>query len=138
LKIDYITAYADPTHMAALPSLPTSGASVAWLNATAASQSLIASDVNTRVSTKYLNTTLTGGAGDNVYCLIDQSDVVRDLTGGTDTVHSWASRYALTDGVENLMLEASAGATGIGNGANNLLIGTPPTTPWSPAPRPAC
>ncbi|MBI3512478.1 MAG: family 16 glycosylhydrolase [Proteobacteria bacterium] len=123
-KIDYIHAYADPSHVVTTPTLPVSGASVAWLNATTAGQTLTATDVNTRLSTKYANTTLVGGAGDNVYSILDQSDVVRDQTGGVDTVLSWGHRYALPDGVENLILQASGGAIGIGNGSNNIIVGT--------------
>jgi beta-glucanase (GH16 family) len=124
LQIDYIDAYADPTHIAALPNLPSSGAMTAWLSATAAGQTLTAGSGNVQLSTHFLNTTLVGGAGDNVYCVLDPSDVVQDQAGGVDTVLSWAHRYELPAGVENLTLELTLGATGIGNGLNNLITGS--------------
>jgi beta-glucanase (GH16 family) len=124
MQIDYLHAYADPSHVIAPPPLPTSGNSVAWLNCTASGQTLIATDVNTRLSSKYHDTTLIGGAGDNVYAINDPSEIVQDQTGGVDTVLSWAHRYALPDGVENLTLQATSGAIGIGNAMNNIIIGT--------------
>jgi beta-glucanase (GH16 family) len=122
-QIDYVHAYADPSHVVALPDLPDSGKAAAWLVATAAGQTLTATNVNTELTTYWSSATLVGGTGDDTFCVCAQSDVVRDWSGGIDTVRSWADRYALTTGVENLKIEVTTGATGIGNASNNEITG---------------
>jgi len=123
MQIEDIQAYAYPTHVVPVPDLPTSGWSVAWVDATAAGQTIAATNVNTQLSSDWVNTTMVGGAGDDVFYIIDQSDLVEAQASGVNTVVSWASSYALPNNVENLTLEKSAGATGIGNGLNNILTG---------------
>src|SRR5258707_12455754 len=85
-QIDYVHAYADPSHVVALPDLPHSGKAAAWLVATAAGQTLTATTVNTELTTYWSAPTLIGGSGDDTFCISAQSDVARDGAGGIDTV----------------------------------------------------
>ncbi|HUA55204.1 MAG TPA: family 16 glycosylhydrolase [Candidatus Sulfotelmatobacter sp.] len=123
MQIESIQAYADPNHVVALPNLPSSGAPVAWIHAGAAGEIVTATNVNTQLGTSYLNTTLVGGSGSDIFCVADPSDVVQAQATGINTVESWAHRYVLPDHVENLVLEQSAGTTGIGNALDDHLTG---------------
>jgi len=63
-----------------------------------------------------------GGTGNDFYIVDDAGDVVKELASeGTDTVSSSIS-YALTHGVENLILTGQA-KNGTGNELNNILVG---------------
>lgn len=67
--------------------------------------------------------TLAGGAGDDSYWVWEHTDRVVEAPGsGVDTVVSFAPRFALPDGVENLAV-AAPGAHGMGNALANLVVG---------------
>ena len=66
--------------------------------------------------------TLTGGAGDDIY-VIGTGDLVVETAGaGTDTVKSGIT-YTLTSNVENLTLTGTTLINGTGNTLNNILVG---------------
>lgn len=70
-----------------------------------------------------------GGAGDDSYVVDTATDVVSESgpmgedAGGTDHVSASVS-YVLPDHVENLTFSATAAITGMGNAANNILVGS--------------
>jgi Ca2+-binding RTX toxin-like protein len=71
--------------------------------------------------------TLQGGAGNDTYFVQDKGDVVSEGTkdldfGGIDLVQSSVD-FGLPIYVENLILLPSAARDGIGNDANNLIVG---------------
>ncbi|MDO9338402.1 MAG: hypothetical protein Q7T61_18570 [Caulobacter sp.] len=66
--------------------------------------------------------TMNGGLGNDLYIVDNAGDVVIDAGVGIDTVQASIAAYALTANVENLFLYQS-GATGSGNGLNNVLTG---------------
>jgi Ca2+-binding RTX toxin-like protein len=71
------------------------------------------------------NDTLSGGDGNDLYLVDNAGDVVIESSlagGGVDTVESTSS-YTLGGGLENLVLKDGA-AVGVGNSANNSIIGT--------------
>lgn len=69
------------------------------------------------------NDTMSGGTGDDTYVLSGSGDVIIELAGqGTDTVISAAS-LILAETFENLTLSGTAGLTGTGNAAANVLTG---------------
>jgi beta-glucanase (GH16 family) len=122
MQIDYIHAYADPNHIVPVPHLPTSGAPVAWIDATAADQTITAGTVDTQLGSHWGNATMIGGSADTTFC-VDATDTVEAQATGVNTVESWALRYALPDHVENLVLEQSFGTTGIANQLDDMLTG---------------
>ncbi|MDI9238641.1 calcium-binding protein [Lysobacter sp. LF1] len=64
-----------------------------------------------------------GGAGDDLYLVDDVGDIVTEASGsGTDIIRSSVS-YALTDGVEQLVLTGAASIDATGNDAGNELVG---------------
>jgi len=65
-----------------------------------------------------------GGADDD-YFVVDSIDdaVVEYAGGGYDVVYATSS-YALSDNIEQLILDGATGAVGWGNGQNNSLMGT--------------
>lgn len=68
------------------------------------------------------NDALAGGLGDDVYLVDASGDSVLELAGeGDDTVRAGVT-YALTDNVENLVLEGDA-RNGYGNALDNHLVG---------------
>jgi Ca2+-binding RTX toxin-like protein len=68
--------------------------------------------------------TMVGGAGDDAYYIHDNLDTVTELAGeGTDLIYSSAAIYTLDANVENLVVWGTAGITGIGNAANNIIYG---------------
>lgn len=71
--------------------------------------------------------TLTGGAGDDTYKIIDHNDLISEAagsTGGTDLVESYVSFDATTlTGIENVTLYGTA-ADVKGNSLANVLTGT--------------
>ena len=70
--------------------------------------------------------TMTGGRGNDTYFIDSASDVIREYSDsvqyGTDTVHSTLS-YALSIGLENLILSGSAAIDGTGTKFNNTIYG---------------
>ncbi|MFG6429183.1 VCBS domain-containing protein [Roseateles sp. LYH14W] len=67
---------------------------------------------------------MTGGLGDDTYTVDDAADTVTELGGGgTDTVRTALTVYALGANVENLVFTGSADATGTGNDEFNALTG---------------
>jgi parallel beta-helix repeat protein len=70
---------------------------------------------------------LTGGNGSDTYYVDNADDSVIEtntnmITGGNDTVYSSLSTYTLTANVENLVINTSLAANGIGNALDNLLV----------------
>jgi Ca2+-binding RTX toxin-like protein len=66
--------------------------------------------------------TLSGGAGDDLYFINGETDIIQEgLNGGDDTVISHIN-YTLTANVESLYLSGEAGM-GTGNASNNLIQG---------------
>ena len=69
------------------------------------------------------NDTMIGGEGDDVYFVRDAGDVVfEEIAEGLDTIKASFS-YTLGDDVENLQLLGSENMTGIGNTADNKIVG---------------
>jgi Ca2+-binding RTX toxin-like protein len=67
--------------------------------------------------------TMVGGGGNDRYFVDDAGDlVVEDASKGTDTVTA-SIDYALTDNVENLVLEGAGILHGVGNGLKNVITG---------------
>ncbi|THD65096.1 MAG: type I secretion C-terminal target domain-containing protein [Phenylobacterium sp.] len=66
--------------------------------------------------------TLAGGAGDDLYIVNNYgSNVIEQVNGGTDTVHTTLGLYQLTPNVENLVLDGTVGQRGYGNAGNNVI-----------------
>ncbi|WP_395707835.1 nidogen-like domain-containing protein [Reyranella sp.] len=64
-----------------------------------------------------------GGKGDDTYVVDNVGDKVTEIGGeGTDTVQSFID-YTLAAELENLQLLGTAGLTGIGNVASNIIVG---------------
>jgi len=118
--------------------LPISHTPGSYLSATGAGQTLTATQANSQLSTSYSNVTLVGGAGDNTYLIANATDVVMQGAGGTHTVRSWATAYTLPATVQNLTIEATNGATGIGNGSTTGWLAAPATTAWPAAAATTC
>jgi trimeric autotransporter adhesin len=72
-----------------------------------------------------LNNVLAGGLGDDIYIVQNSADqAVEAVNGGTDTVRSSATSFALGLNVENLVLiEGTPAVEGIGNAGVNLITG---------------
>lgn len=68
---------------------------------------------------------LYGGKGNDIYYVDNFGDqVYENANEGTDTVRSSINGYALSDNVENLILEASPQVfAGFGNDSNNVITG---------------
>ncbi|WP_439613383.1 beta strand repeat-containing protein, partial [Reyranella sp.] len=67
--------------------------------------------------------TMTGGDGNDTYLVDHMGDVVIEAAGeGIDRVMSTVT-YALSSGVENLILQGSANLDGTGNDLDNMLLG---------------
>jgi uncharacterized delta-60 repeat protein len=65
-----------------------------------------------------------GGVGDDTYLIDNANDqIVEAAASGTDTVRSWLKNTTLGDNLENLILEGTAKANGIGNDLANSLTG---------------
>lgn len=68
--------------------------------------------------------TLTGGLGNDTYHVRNTNDKVVELTGqGTDIVYSTASSYALSNFIEELILDGDANIGGAGNDQDNTITG---------------
>ncbi|MFD2452638.1 beta strand repeat-containing protein [Ideonella paludis] len=66
---------------------------------------------------------MAGGAGDDTYLIDNAGDLVQEESGnGRDTVLS-AISYALTDNVEDLLLQGSSSIDGTGNAGANQITG---------------
>lgn len=70
---------------------------------------------------------MVGGDGSDTYYVDDAGDQVSETnatqaSGGSDTVYSFLSSYALGTNVENLRIMASGDANGTGNSLNNLMF----------------
>jgi Ca2+-binding RTX toxin-like protein len=66
---------------------------------------------------------MNGGSGNDVYFVDNTGDVVNEnVGGGQDTVFSLVN-YALTDNVENLVLQGNANLFGIGTALGNTIQG---------------
>ncbi len=67
---------------------------------------------------------MAGGAGEDTYLVDNGGDTIVELAGaGFDMVRSLLPFFVLPDNVDGLTLLSAAGATGWGNGLDNLLIG---------------
>ncbi len=78
--------------------------------------------INQRIVSGTANS-VAGGAGDNMFIVDNQADVVTEsLNGGTDTIQSSVS-YTLPGNVENLTLTGFANIDGTGNTLSNILLG---------------
>ena len=70
------------------------------------------------------STTLSGGAGDDVYVVGNASVVVVESTGGgRDEVQTSLASYTLTTNVEKLTYTGTAAFTGTGNASDNVITG---------------
>lgn len=66
-----------------------------------------------------------GGAGDDVYIIGSSGDQVIEYDGeGMDAVISWSRSFILPNYVENLQMEAISNSTGVGNGLDNVILGS--------------
>ncbi|MBD2104399.1 calcium-binding protein [Leptolyngbya sp. FACHB-261] len=78
---------------------------------------------NNRLDGKGGADTLIGGAGNDTYVINASQDVVSEEGGsGFDVVEAYAS-FALSEGVENLVLMSGASIDGTGNSGNNTITG---------------
>ncbi len=74
------------------------------------------------------NDSMDGGAGNDIYVVNAALDVVTEAAnGGTDTVQSSVS-FILSSTLEHLVLTGTTAIDGQGNGLNNQLTATAPTT----------
>ncbi|MDB5581792.1 MAG: cya 17 [Bradyrhizobium sp.] len=65
-----------------------------------------------------------GGAGNDTYIVDNIGDIVRENTnGGTDTINTSLTAYALASELENLTYTGSNAFTGYGNDAANVITG---------------
>ncbi|QKE65572.1 matrixin family metalloprotease [Aquipseudomonas campi] len=69
---------------------------------------------------------MTGGDGNDSYYVDNSGDTVSDTnadlaSGGTDTVYSYLTAYNLGANLENLRIQATGNANGIGNALNNTI-----------------
>ncbi len=68
--------------------------------------------------------TLVGGAGDDWYFVpVAANAVIEEAGGGIDTVVRTAGTYTLGAHVEKLLIQGATGASGTGNGLDNLMTG---------------
>lgn len=70
---------------------------------------------------------MSGGNGNDTYYVDDIGDKVIEtnsdqLSGGVDSVHSTLATYTLANNVENLYINSSTTANGIGNALDNILF----------------
>ncbi|WP_246015744.1 beta strand repeat-containing protein, partial [Azospirillum griseum] len=71
-----------------------------------------------------LGDTLVGGAGDDVYEIVNPLDQIVEAAGeGTDTVLTGLAAYTLGDNVETLTYTGSGSFTGVGNDLDNVIQG---------------
>ncbi len=67
---------------------------------------------------------LYGGVGDDVYIVDNAGDLVVENAGeGVDSIQTTLSNYTLGANVENLTYLENAGFNGVGNAADNIIIG---------------
>lgn len=67
---------------------------------------------------------LVGGNGDDAYYLWDKTSAAVEQTGqGIDTIYAnyWGA-VTLADNVENLFLSSDGSTSGTGNGLNNIIV----------------
>ncbi len=69
------------------------------------------------------NDTMYGGAGNDTYLVDSIDDVLVELAGGGNDTVVVGFAYTLSTDFEHLTLTGSAGISGTGNSANNLIIG---------------
>ena len=89
-----------------------------------ASNMLMGKAGNDRLDGKKGADMLNGGSGDDIYEVDNAGDIVTEnLNEGSDTVISSLS-YTLGVNLENLVLSGSSAIIGIGNAANNRIVGS--------------
>lgn len=103
--------------------LPLTGSPRHWLTASAPGQALAGTTENDVLYSCAANVVLSGGAGDDMYMVYvaAPATVVEQAGSGIDTVVSYRAAFLLPNGVENLTA-AAAGASGTGNGLDNVLV----------------
>jgi parallel beta-helix repeat protein len=70
---------------------------------------------------------MSGGDGNDIYLVDNSGDSVietnaEQVSGGVDSVHSSLATYTLGNNVENLYIDSSDAANGIGNSLDNVLF----------------
>ena len=101
--------------------MPQSAVPKAWLNTTAAGQTLSGTSGPDQIVDSYGGSTLIGGAGDDTYIIVNPTTtIVEAANGGIDTVQAWID-FTLPANVEDLILKHDH-TTGQGNNLGDLLI----------------
>jgi len=101
--------------------MPVTGTPKAWLDTTAANQTLTAGTTNTSLSDSYTGGTMIAGSGSDTFGVADSNEKIIVQPGsGIDTINAW-NNFVLPANVQNLTLEI-ADRTGMGNNLNNLMI----------------
>jgi serralysin len=103
--------------------LPVSQTPTNWVAGTAAAETQIGTSAND-VFQGLGGDLLVGGDGDDAYYLWDNTSAVVEQGGqGIDTIYAnyWGA-VTLPDYVENLFLSSSGSTSGTGNGLNNIIV----------------
>ena len=70
------------------------------------------------------NDTLSGGSGNDTYIVAQTGDaIIESIGGGTDTVMTTATSYALSGNIENLIFSGSGNFSGAGDSGANSISG---------------
>ena len=99
-----------------------SAAPTAWINTTAAGQTLTAGAAATQLSDQHGGApTLNAGTGDDTFNILDaNTKIVEAANGAVDTVNAWCN-YTMAANLKDLNLE-SASVTGVANNLGDLMV----------------
>ena len=104
-------------------ALSTSASPTRWFSSSNSNVLLSGTAGNDAVSDSGSYATLIGGAGDDTYCVWNNTHTITEYGGGgIDTLQSYAARILLPDQVENLQLMWTNEA-GTGNALDNIITG---------------
>ena len=120
------TGFADslPDALLDAPVWGTSARSERTISGTSANDTLTGTDKNEYVSGGNGDDVMAGGRGDDVYSIGTSRDRVVEAAGeGIDTAVVYASKFTLSDNVENLITNYSGGGVYSGNALDNIITG---------------